>query len=291
MSVEPIRTGQGPAPRAPAPVRASSLDRAAHRSFLADVVVEHGPRDVLARMFLKADTALREKGIFVSFTDFDELRHANRQNSDTWRPLLPIFDPEASRLPAEDALAIIGRDASGRVVFAQSSRIYRLGETTLKDEIESLRIFYKDPAQLAEPGEAMHASAPVAADRTGNVAFNGGLWLHPDFRGLDATNETVQISRGLLFTRWNPGFLFSFMVPDLVRKGFARRARQHVDWEVTMINTPIKRGDTIHAALVWTDAVEQCVQFADYLAGSTSARGDTQVDGIVVEASSNGKRA
>ncbi len=80
-------------PAGPAVVRAAMLDGRGRRSFLADVVIEHGPRDVLGRLFLKADTALREKGIFVSFADYDELRAANKANADSWSPLLPVFDP------------------------------------------------------------------------------------------------------------------------------------------------------------------------------------------------------
>jgi hypothetical protein len=270
------------APAAPAVVRSAMLDGRGHRSFLADIVIEHGPRDVLGRLFLKADTALREKGIFVSFADYDELRAANKANSDSWSPLLPVFDPAQGGLPEDQGLSLIGRNANGKPVFAQSSRVYQLGEGLLKDEIESLRMFYRDPAAMALSGEAMICSAPVAAATTGTVVFNGALWLHPEYRRLDIPYSTVPIARGALFTRWNPGLIFSFMVPKLVQAGLAAVARMHVDWEVTMINTPIKRGGTINAALVWLTAEEQHEHFRDYVAAA-SATGNAQVDGRVGE--------
>ena len=43
----------------------SALER--RRNFLSEVVIDYGPRDVLGRLFLKADTELRELGIELSF--------------------------------------------------------------------------------------------------------------------------------------------------------------------------------------------------------------------------------
>ena len=275
---------------APAVVRSASLDRGPHRSFLADVVIDYGPRDILGRLFLQTDTALRQKDVFVSFSDYDELLAVNRANRDSWRPLLPIFDPSVSGLEERNGLVIIGRNANGKPVFAQSCRLYELGSSLLKDEIENLGIFYSDPARHALPGEAMPCSAPIAGRTTGDVVFNGALWLHPDYRGLGLPWETMNLSRGLLFTRWQPELIFSFMAPELVRRGLADVARMHVDWEVTMINTPIKRDDTINAALVWLSAEEQIQHFRDYVLGRSALR-DTQVDHGIVEGSTETKFA
>ena len=71
-----------PAQPTPAAVRSQSLDRASHRSFLADVVVEHGPRDLLGRLFIKVDTELRQRGIFVSTADCNEIKAVNAENRD-----------------------------------------------------------------------------------------------------------------------------------------------------------------------------------------------------------------
>ena len=52
-------------------------------SWLSEVTVEHGPADVLARFFLKADEAARERGVTLSFGTFDELVATNAANTTT----------------------------------------------------------------------------------------------------------------------------------------------------------------------------------------------------------------
>lgn len=272
----------------PAHVRSTSLDRGP-RSFLADVVIEHGPRDILGRLFLKADTGLRERGIRLSFSDCAELKAVNAENSDSWSPILPLFDPDVSDVGAHNCIAIVARNASGKIIFAHASRHYDLTGSTLKDEIESLRIFYTEPSRSALPGEAMLASAPIAARMSEGLVFGGALWLHPAYRGGDIRTLTGPIMRSLSFSRWAPDYIFSFMVPKLIQAGVARQAHLHVDQEVTMINTPVKRGGTIHAGLVWIPREEQARLFADYYAALAGR--DPEIDRGVVEGSSDKKLA
>jgi hypothetical protein len=57
------------------------------------------------------------------------------------------------------------------------------------------------------------------------------------------------------------------MAPDVVRGGVAASGRfPHVEWEVTMVHTPVYRDGTIHAALVSTTAAEQLAHFSEYVA-------------------------
>lgn len=266
----------------PAVVRSTSLDVSERRSFLADVVIEHGPRDVLGRLFLKVDTALREKGIFASLGDCDELKAVNRANSDTWSPILPLFDPAISNVGRHNCNVVFGRNANGKVVVVHAARIYELGSTPLKDEIESLRLFYRNPAESAWPGEQLICTAPIAARTSGTVVFSGALWLHREMRGQNLTSWIINLWRGLVLTRWMPGLSFSFMVPELVKAGLAARTMMDVDWEVTMINTPVKRGGTINAGLTWITPATQIALMRDFLASGSAGR-DTQVDGPVLE--------
>jgi hypothetical protein len=274
----------------PAVVRPQSLDRASHRSFLADVVIEHGPRDLMRRLFLVADTGLRERGLYVSFGDCEELKVINAQNRDSWSPLLPIFDPVVSDVGEANCVAIVGRNASGKPVLAHASRCYDLGETLLKDEIESLRLFYREPEKSALSGEALVCSAPVAARTRGRVVFTGALWVHPEFRGQNLVPLAMNLWRGLAITRWTHELSFSFMVPKLVKVGLAARAAMQVDWEVTMINTPVKRGGIINAGMNWITRSQQIEHMRAYVDAASGAS-DAQVDGRVLEGSGQKKVA
>lgn len=262
-----------PVAAAPRLLRSSPARR---RNFLSDVVIDYGPAPVLGRLFLKADTELRRQGVSVSFTTFDELVAVNRRHADSWKPLLPLFDPAAGGISEGNGFAVIGWNASGEPVYAHACRHYHV-KTSLKDEIESLRLFYADPEQSRGPGESMDCTAPSAARTRGSVVFIGGVWYRPDYRKRGMMQATAPLVRALSYTRWQPNFAFSFMAEDLVRAGTAGKARfKHVEWDVMLNRTPVYREGTLRTALVWTNAAEQLQHFQDYLAVP-----DAQIDAVV----------
>lgn len=270
----------------PAVVRSMSLDRGPHRSFLSDVVIDYGPEKELGRLFLAADARMRERDIRLSFATFDELVAVNRQNGKSWRPILPLFNPAVSDISARNGYALVGRNGNGEIVFTYGSRVFHLGEVTLKDEIESLRIFYRDPERVHSPGEAMRVTAPTACSRNGLVAFTGAAWARPDYRKANLVHITTPLTRGLSHTRWGWDFLFSFMAPEVVRGGIAQECRMQVEWEIEMINTAVLPNDTLRAALVWTDWQTQLDFIRDFVAESSTLR-DAKVDRVVNDGAAN----
>ena len=80
------------------------------------MVIDYGPRDVLSRLFLKADTELRKVGIELSFAPPEALLELNKQNRSSWRPLVPIFDARVGGFNADNGFVIVGRNASGEIV-------------------------------------------------------------------------------------------------------------------------------------------------------------------------------
>ena len=254
---------------------ASALER--RPNFLSEVVIDFGPRDMLSRLFLKADTELRQLGIELSFADLDELVVVNRQNLDSWRPLLPIFDPQIGGVTPDTGFAMLGRNSRGEVVTAQAARLYTFPDTNLKKEMESLRLFYADPGQSALAGESLRVNAPSAANIDGRIAFVGAVWYRPDYRGNDLVNILARAVRACAFTRWYTDITFSIMADGLVKRGLASRAGYpHVEWGVEMRNTPVLRNGIIQAALVWTTAAEQLEFFSSYL--TSRAQVDPMVD-------------
>lgn len=249
--------------------RPSSAERVSdHSSVLSDIVVEHGPRDILGRLFLKADTGLRRRGIRAGFATFEELVALNRANSDSWRPLLPVFDPAASRITQDNGFAVIGRNGRGEAVSAHAFRLISLAGSTLKEELESLRVFYADPKRMKWPGESLTVSAPSCSRRRRCAVFSGAAWLHPAYRGQGLLTFIQPMVRAISYTRWNADFVFSFMTPEVVNGGVAASARfTSVEWDgVKMVNTPVLRGGTIRAALVSVTGADQLAHFADFVA-------------------------
>ena len=65
-----------PSVRTPEKSLASALEP--RRNFLSEVVIDYGPRDMLGRLFLKADNELRQRGIELSFAPPEALVELNR---------------------------------------------------------------------------------------------------------------------------------------------------------------------------------------------------------------------
>ena len=69
----------------------------------AHLKIKYGPVGLLGRFFLWADNAARDRGVTLSFGTLQELMEANRSNSDTWRPLVPVFDESLGGVTPETA--------------------------------------------------------------------------------------------------------------------------------------------------------------------------------------------
>lgn len=65
--------------------------------FLKALKTRHGPIDVLGRFFLKADQAVRARGVELSLTTIDELAEFNRRYLKD-SPLMPVFNPKMKGL-------------------------------------------------------------------------------------------------------------------------------------------------------------------------------------------------
>jgi hypothetical protein len=250
------------------------------RPLLSDITIEHGPADLLGRFFLKADTAARERGVFLSFAPLENLVEVNCRNRDTWRPLLPLFDPAVGGATSEDSFCIVGRNARGDIVATQAARLYRWDDTTFHEEAESLRLLYADPARSKRPGESIEVTAQDAKRVTGLVIFGGGAWYRPDYRGLQLAQILTRISRACAYTRWKHDYTMSVMVEAMqARTGMAAKSGySKMDWAVTFNDSVCGPGEAIRCALVWMDTEEMLAGIEDFLVGF-----DAQVDAGVDE--------
>jgi hypothetical protein len=231
--------------------------------FFNDVALCHGPRGLLRRVLETADAAARRRGVFLGFATLEELVGINRSNSDTWRPLLPIFDPACGRFDATRAFCILGRNASSEVVVTQAARFFDWDSSSFLDEATSLRLFYHDPVACRRPGEAVSVTAPSARTIKGRVAFTGAHWCRPDFRAQGLPAITPRIARALALTWWNVEYTCTIMAQDVFSRGVASKAGYpNVEWGVSLNNTPV---GTLLAALLWSDRPSLLADLETYL--------------------------
>lgn len=268
----------GRQPAMPKPGRPTNLaTRQFSRNFLDDIEIEFGPSEQLGRMFLQADTAARSRGITLSFVSLEELVDINARNSDSWRPLVPLFHPQIGGVTQDNAFCMVARNSKGEAVATTAVRLYTWLDTTLKTEAESLRLFYADPASSKLPGEACSVTAPSAATMAGRCAFSGAVWYRPDHRKLGLHDILGRVVKGVAHTRWYIDTVFTFMAPAQVEQKFAARSGYHqVEWDVVLESSP---WGTARLALIWSSTEQLLTQYL-FEASRTL---DPQVDVDVVD--------
>jgi hypothetical protein len=251
------------------PQNSGQTRRDVRASFLRGLVIDHGPSELLGKLLLAADTEARQRGVLLSFAAMDELVATNKVNSATWRPLLPIFDPEYGRFDAESVICLLGRNDAGEVVLTQAARFFDWRNTSFHEEATSLRLFYADPASSRGEDEAIEVTAPSARRISGRIAFTGAHWCRPDFRERGLPAITPRIARALAIARWDVELTCTIMAKDIYTRGVARRAGYfNSEWSVELKNTPT---GTFPAALLWSARNSIIADLEEFLANRVDA--------------------
>jgi hypothetical protein len=230
--------------------RQSSPVAEVRRPVLEEILIDYGPRNLLAPFFLWAAEACRMRGVELEFVSMEALVQANRDNSDTWLPLFPAFNPDFG-CNNEDAFAIIGRNADGDIVVTQAARFYNMAGSNFFDEMQSLRFCYADVGAREAAGEHCTMTAERAREIEGRVLYSGGGWYRRDYRKKGFFEILPRLSRAYAFTKWNTDVTMTLMTDKVFAGGNAQKAGyKNVDWAVDLKNSPL--GD-IHAAVLWMD--------------------------------------
>jgi hypothetical protein len=243
----------------------SLISRAGSLARLPDQLdIKFGPVEALGRFILRADRTLRDAGIRLSLcSDFDELLDTNQRKRDRgWYSLPPCFLAKYSTLNERNALWLKGVGRSGETVLSHAIRLYVWPRTTLKAEIESLRLLY-DVMPYA-PEARGEATAPTAAKMSGRVCMMGALWLDPDFRGGKLASTISPLTRAVALSQWYPDFCFSIVSDEGMQKG--RTAlygwpAQNVERAIKFWNLPGYSGPAPHGGLCFLsrDEIEKIV--------------------------------
>ncbi|MBB2170339.1 hypothetical protein HLH36_18660 [Gluconacetobacter aggeris] len=176
------------------------------RPFLDAVEINYGPKIEIGRFFLQLSESARRLGISWRLgRDLTRLVEVNRKNLDTWEPLSPIYDPAISDINPGNIIYVEGQ-ADGEPVVTLILRRYDWPTSTLREEWESGRFAYRDPATQMSPNERWTAAAPIAADIAGRVVFAGGLWCHPHYRRKRLPGLTIGMMRSISLATWGPDF-------------------------------------------------------------------------------------
>ena len=253
------------------PRSAESVDGTAARRLPELITINHGPHRLLGRYFLKADAEAQACGVRLYLhQDLRGLVEANERLQAQWAPLVPIFNPGRSAVRPDAGFWIEGRNEAGDTVATQAARFLPWFETSLQQELSSLRLFYEDPITQAGTGEKAEVTAPSASRISGRVIFSGGGWYRRDFRGVGLSTILPRLSRVYAYTRFRSDFTFSLVEPALVEKGVTARYGYRRS-EAMVRFTGSFRGD-LDFHLVWMSSDELLDELHDHMVSSTTAR-------------------
>jgi GNAT superfamily N-acetyltransferase len=224
-------------------------------SLLDQISLVHGPHTVLARYFEIAETALCERGVRLRLrADFDRLVEINHEHRDSWPAFIPMFDPSHNRLRLDDSFWVEALDERGCPVATHAGRLYDWQDTTLEQEMASLRAFFRDPAPHLANGDSIAVEAPSARHIRGRVMGGGAVWVRPDHRGKGLATLVPRVSRAYALTRWDIVGNWAVMEPKIRDQGLARR---HGFKEEEMVVFRLKAWrDHLPMLLVWMSREE-----------------------------------
>ncbi|KUM25919.1 hypothetical protein AU467_24045 [Mesorhizobium loti] len=221
----------------------------------ASLKVKYGAAALLGRFFLAADTAARDLGVTLHFASLDDLIAANEANRETWRPLMPIFNPSLGGATENCAFAILGRNGAGEVVATQAARFYEWDATSFDAEATTLRMFFADPQAARERGDSCVVTAPSASKISGRVVFSGGGWYRPDFRGRGLATIIPRISRAFAYTHWRTDFTISMMADAVIAGGMADRTG-YTNVEYSSVDFCLAPLGAVRCAFVWMETAQ-----------------------------------
>lgn len=249
------------------------------QSLLAQMTLSHGPVGVLGRTILLCDSLARQRGVALSLVTPQAFLSINQANKSSWLPLLKLFDWRFNDLSPDNSLFLVGRNREGDVVACQAARSYVWDGTNFKDEAESLRLFYSDPAAMREPDEKYEVSSLAAKGTEGRVVYSGAAWYRRDYRGKGLVEWLPRIARAYARGAWNSRTTITLMSRENVAKGvFPRNGYRNLEWEVHLRNRDW--GDVRYAYL-WLKEDEMLEDLRQFLAGHAvgdAARGAVRAE-------------
>ena len=244
------------------------------KSFLSTIRIDHGPSELLSRVFIAADAAFSDLGLDLVFAGFDDVEQVNHENRASWKPLNPTFVPANGLVDADRAFALFGVDRNGVVVSVIGGILFDWSGTTLRDEAASLRFLYKDPTVMAPAHATCEIQSPSGAQIQGRAAYSGAHWIHPNLRKRNLASVNARLLRAVAYARWGMDIVFGITSLGLIGKGHSERnGWAHIEPGVAFGNLD---SCPPQAGLVWMTADEVRADLAVFL-GEIAGSGDEAV--------------
>lgn len=183
------------------------------------------PRDA-APFIATSRHILQSHGIEVTigsnFAEYSEIIKTERKVQNLGAP----FDYEKYDLPRSESFWLIGRNENGELIHTQAAKKVHLGNRNLAGHLLKRFVDFPPPIPGVDLKNSRFRATPGAHRISGNVVYHGEVWMAPDEGAYRGTGLSTVLARtGLLevMRRWNPDFIYGFMLRQVAFKGFSER--------------------------------------------------------------------
>ena len=251
-------------------------------SLLDALTLDHGPREIIVPLMVRANMAMRAIGIRVKIRhDFEALVALNehelaKAQKGNWFRLVNMLLPEYGA-SAENAYWLSGETRDGEIVFTLAGRIYHWPQTTLQEEARLM--FYGG----REVGQRCTVTAANAKTITGVVNCGAGMWIRPDYRKLRLTQLISRIGRAYVASRWEVDSSFIFCQPDVDPRVIAAYGYPPADRSILFPGSPWGDLDLAVAKMTRQQSYDDLAAFLSTvlsLDGDSAAASRKRVDSV-----------
>ncbi len=165
-------------------------------------------------------------GIDVTVSsDFDEYARviANERPA---QKLGDPFNPELHPLGEKNGFWIIGRNADGVLVHTQSFKTIDLTGLPLSQYLRRNYCKFPPPIPGVDFSKSRYRASPGAHGISGSAVYHGEVWMAPEgtlYRGNGLSTVLTRFGLTEAIRRWDPDWIFAFMLRAVVFKGFSER--------------------------------------------------------------------
>lgn len=206
------------------------------RPFLSGIGPIHGEsesrRSEIQESLIRVDRDFHQRKLDLkACDDIDTFKERLRE---VGKYVPSAFDSRFKPAKAGDCIGLTVRDDAG-IAATLGVRLYRFTVTSLADQLETLSLFYANPAEQMVPGErlSIQGEADAYASRIDEKVFwTGGLWVRPDLRGRQTNFPRILgIAAGsMAHARWGKVGMVSVTEKVMVDRGLVSKSYdiQHI---------------------------------------------------------------
>jgi len=153
-------------------------------------------------------------------TDFNRFRDVVAGIPDRGE-ITSLFNPDKSNIGPDNGFWIEGTDAEGQVVHVQAVRVDDLGAQSIASHWQQYPGLYAPPGVDIDLDKTVFNIPRVSQEISGRVCYHGDLWMHKSCRKFRLSPSLSKFAMMLAFVRFQPDYIYGFIVPKHVRQGLA----------------------------------------------------------------------